>query len=71
MIIMAIRTDLQITYKQSFRFQWTKKGCKANISTDLDEEEVLRTDSGHDQPSLSKHENEMHTKKTSLRKKTN
>ena len=47
------------TYRQPFGFRCTKKGCKASLSTDLD------------QRSLSKYEKEMHTVRTSLKRKPN
>ena len=58
--IMAIHTDLQIPTSNPFASDVQRKDVK---------QEVLKTGSEHDQPSLSKHENEMHTTKTNLKRK--
>ena len=59
LLCYGYRNRLADTYRQLFRFRCTKKGCKASLSTDLD------------QRSLSKYEKEMHTVRTSLKRKSN
>ena len=56
-------------YKQSFRLQRTKIGCKASLSTVVEEQEVLKGVENHNHATVTEPERKMYTARISLKSK--